>query len=449
MSASRIRQTVFTACIASALGVAVNHGALAQVNTLCTDTADYPGYTNPPDICVYGGGSSLAARVYQNQFEGHNAVTDPTFATNYTSIGSGAGQKMFLQNNPADDTNNVTPAGSSIAFGASDATLSAAQISSWDSPPGSAGVADGQPVAGNLLQLPTFGTPIGIVYRSSAKQKGNGALQFTDAQLCGIFSGQTSLWSQLSGITTGSNTAPTGTITVVYRQDNSGTTFLLTQHLANVCPALGTFPITFSATQSFASLFPGSKPPSNFQADTNSSGVQTAVASTTGALGYLSPDYTLIAPLNANQPGYPAVAQVQNENDHAYYLPTSVNAQHALANVTAPVSGDSNPADYVPSVPNPPNFYPIVGFTTIDVAQCYANATQGGDLLELLQDYYQLAYLSAMLTQNGFSALPANLSAAVVNNLLTPQAAAPFTDLEDPSVCQSAGASGAGTFVGR
>lgn len=449
MAGSRMKKTLLTMFAATALGVAVNHSAVAQVNTLCTNATSYPGYANPPDACLYGGGSSLAAVVYQYMFQGHFAVTDPTFAINYSSIGSGAGQKMFFQNNPADDANGVTPAGSDIYFGASDATLSLTQRNDWTSPPGATGVVDGQPVAGNLLQLPTFGTAIAVVYRNTASQKGNGALQFTDDQLCGIFSGKITLWSQLTGITTGTNKAPTGTIGVVYRADNSGTTFLTTQHLAAVCSASNSN-ITFTAVQGFATLFGGS-PPANFHGIANSSGVQGLVAANTGYVGYLSPDYTLIAPLNTGKPGYPAASQVKNAHDGNYYLPTSSNTQNALANVTAPAPGDANPADYVPALADPHSFYPIVGFTTVDLPQCYADATRGGDMLEFLQDLYQQTYLAYMLEQNGFSPIPANLAGAVVNNLLSPTsqgAAGPYTSMEDPNVCASANSGGVG-LAGR
>jgi ABC-type phosphate transport system substrate-binding protein len=449
MAGSRMKKTLLTMFAATALGVAVNHGAAAQTNTLCTNTTSYPGYSNPPDACLYGGGSSLAAVVYQYQFQGHFAVTDPTFAINYTSIGSGTGQKMFFQNKPTDDTNGVTPAGSDIYFAASDATLNLTQRTDWKSPPGATGVSDGQPVAGNLVQLPTFGTPIAVVYRSTAQQRGNGALQFTDDQLCAIFSGKTTLWSQLTGITTGTNHAPTGTIGVVYRADNSGTTFLLTQHLATVCNGTNSA-ITFTAVQGFATLF-GGTPPANFHGIANSSGVQGLVATNTGYVGYLSPDYTLIAPLNTGKPGFPAVSQIKNTHDGSFYLPTSANAQNALANVTAPAAGDPNPQDYVPAVADPQTFYPIVGFTTMDVAQCYADATRGGDMLELLQDFYQQTYLAYMLIQNGFSPVPANLQAAVVNNLLSPTNQGdpgPYTSMQDPNVCASTNSGGVG-LAGR
>ena len=452
MATSRMKKTLLTMFTATALGVAVNHGAVAQVNTLCTNATGYPGYSNPPDACLYGGGSSLAAVVYQYMFQGHYGVTDPTFAMNYSSIGSGAGQKMFFQNNPSDDTNGVTPAGSDIYFGASDATLSVTQRNDWKSPPGATGVVDGQPVAGNLLQLPTFGTAISVVYRNTAQQRGDGALQFTDTQLCGIFSGKITLWNDplLTGITTGTNKVPAGTIGVVYRADNSGTTFLLTQHLAAVCSASNSA-ITFTAVQGFATLFSGSTPPANFHGIANSSGVQGLVAANTGFVGYVSPDYTLIAPLNTGKPGFPAVAQVKNTHDGNYYLPTSSNTQNALNNVTAPGAGDANPADYVPAVADPQTFYPIAGFTTIDVPQCYANATNGGDMLELLQDFYQQTYLANMLVQNGFSPLPANLQAAVVNNLLSPTNQGdpgPFTSMQDPNVCASTNSGGVG-LAGR
>jgi len=247
------------------------------------------------------------------------------------------------------------------------------------------------------------------------------------------------------------STLPTGVIHPVYRIDGSGTSFLFTQHLHAVCTtgSGGNSNIAFTASTSFASQF-GGTPLTNFVGATGSSGVQTTVQATgntqNGELGYLSPDYTLIAPANNGRGGYPAVSAVQNGNDSTYYLPTSANTQNALANVTAPAAGDANPADYVPAEPNPPHFYPIVGFTTVEMAQCYASATIGFDLVEYWQDFYNLPYMSNLLVQHGFSPLPGKLSNAVVNNLLSAGAAG-NTGVMEPNVCASAG--GTGTVAGR
>jgi phosphate transport system substrate-binding protein len=446
MSRGTMKNSLLTACAAAALAMGAGHSASAAVNTVCAEPNPAGAaltYPSQPPFCLFGGGSSLAAVVYQDQALAHYGVTDPTFGINYSSIGSGAGQNLFLNDSSTYDTNDITPAGSVIAFGASDATLSSTQISNW------ATSTFGQSVSGNLIQIPTFGTPIAIVFKKTTHQQESG-LQFTDTQLCGIFSGKITSWSDpsLAGVAISPSVLPTGTIFPVYRFDGSGTSFLLTQHLAKVCNSSNSN-ITFTASTSFASEF-GGTPPSNFIPATNSSGVQAAIQTTgntaNGEIGYLSPDYTLIAPVNEGRSGYPATASVQNGNDSTYYPPTSGNAQNALANVTVPAAGDANPADYVPSEANPPHFYPIVGFTTVDLAQCYANANIGFDILEYWQDFYSLPYMASLLVQNGFTPLPTNLSNAVFNNLLT-AGATNNTDLMEPNVCASAG--GTGTVAGR
>jgi len=445
-----MKRTLLSACAAAALAVGAGHSASAAVNTICNPAEGTINYPSAPPLCLYGGGSSLAAVVYQAQAEAHFGVTDPTFGTNYTSIGSGAGQNLFFTENPGTyDANHITPSGVTIAFGASDATLSSTQISNW------AILTDGQTVSGNLIQVPTFGTPIAIVFKLThgANSQAEGGLQFTDAQLCGVFSGKITSWqdSLLAGVAVSPSVVPTGTIHPVYRIDGSGTSFLFTQHLQQVCTTgpSGNSNIAFTANTSFASEF-GGTPPTNFVGATNSSGIQTTVQTSgntaNGDLGYLSPDYTLIAPANSGRPGYPAVAAVENGNDSTYYLPTSLNTQKALANVTPPAAGDANPADYVPAVPNPPHYYPIVGFTTVDMAQCYKDANTGFSLVEYWQDFYSLPYMANLLTQHGFSALPNNLNNAVYNNLLTAGATG-NTDIMEPNVCATAG--GTGTVAGR
>jgi hypothetical protein len=207
--------------------------------------------------------------------------------------------------------------------------------------------------------------------------------------------------------------------------------------------------ISFTANTTFVNEF-GGTPPSTFVGATNSSGVQTTIQTSgntaNGDIGYFSPDYTLIAPANSGRGGYPAVSSVKNGTDGTYYLPSSANTQNALANVTAPAAGDNKPADYVPPVANPHQFYPIVGFTTVDLAQCYANANIGFDILEFWQDFYTTPYMTNLLVQHGFSPLPSSLLNAVFNNLLTAGATG-NTDLMEPNICASAG--GSGSVAGR
>lgn len=389
---------------------------------------------------LYGGGSSLAAPVYGLMFNIYTASLNPSASFSYTSDGSGAGQKAFLGNAPSF---HGFPAGTTIAYGASDATLSSTQISTYATAQ--------QPITGPLIQLPSFGTPITIPFNLAAfGQSTNGAVTFTDDQLCGIFSGKITAYDGL-GIAA-SGTAPTGPIQVVYRLDNSGTSFLLTQHLAAVCNASNSN-ITFTANQNFASEF-GGTPPANFHAIANSSGIQSLVLATSGAIGYLSPDYTQIAPGNSGSGAFPVVAGVVNQHNTTTYLPTVSNTRNALGTPPAPTSVTDlkDPTKFVPAVADPGTGYPIVGFTTLEAAQCYADANTGNAIKGFLNGLYSNPALLFNLNQAGFSPVPNQLTRAITRNLLSNAGSGAGIlniDIQNPSVCQSAGASGAGTYAGR
>jgi ABC-type phosphate transport system substrate-binding protein len=90
--------------------------------------------------------------------------------------------------------------------------MSAGQISIW------ATSSFGQSAAGNLIQIPAFGIAPAIVANDTNITK-NGELELSDNDLCGIFSGLITDFSQI----TDSSTAPAaGVFTLVYRTDVSG-----------------------------------------------------------------------------------------------------------------------------------------------------------------------------------------------------------------------------------
>ncbi len=357
---------------------------------------------------IFGGGSTLAENVYNGQF---NLYEQPNSNVlfNYAGVGSGAGMTAFLNNAPAGES---YPAGTTIDFGASDATLSAASISAW---PTSSN--------GNLIQLPSFGTPITIPFNIASKTS-NGALALTDAQVCGIFSGKLTDFSQVSG------SGLSGPIYVAYRSDNSGTSFLLTQHLAAVCTS-STSNITFTASTSFSGQFGGTVP-ANFHGAAGSSGVLAEVTGNANSLGYLTPDVTKIAPIRASSTTAPYVSSVNG------VLPTSANTQKALANATAPSTEAqlANPAAFVPAVATPASGYPIVGFTTLEFSQCYQNATVGNTIADFVNDIYQSVPYQNVINSNGFSLVPTGFQNAILGNLYNNNNGYNL-DIQDPTACPS------------
>ena len=344
---------------------------------------------------ITGGGSTLASPTYLNEFGlFQNANSDYDISDFYTPEGSGAAQASVINNGPAG-----------FDFGASDATISQTQLNTWNTG------APGKAAAGLLIEIPMIGTSITVPVNLPTVTS-NTSLNLSDSQLCGIFSGKFATWSA-AGV--GGLSGAANNITVAYRGDNSGTSFLFTQHLAAVCTT-ATSNITFTATQSFASLFAGGVP-SNFKPSisgstttTGSPAVQYTVANTTGAVGYLSPDYTQVAASPTHVTGVanaPFVAEVNG------VTPSAATAQAALATGTpiplSSTSGSYNTADpnsFIPVAAAPTAGYPIVGYTTWLLPQCFANTTAAAGIKAFLTAHYTATGFRTIYNASGFSTVP-------------------------------------------
>ena len=392
------------------------------------------GAAHAATITLNTGGSSLAAPTYIAEYKYDTAHNSSTLF-DYEAVGSGAGQNAFL-NNDITQFENVPPGtltygtivGTQVDIGASDAFLSASQLT--DPATGSYANSSSD---GPLIQIPTFGTPITIPYNESGVS-GTDNLTLTDPQICGVLSGKITDWHTLV------STVPSGTtINVVYRSDGSGTTFLLTQHLHAVCTSSNsTFPsypvpITkyfYSATATNNPVFP-TTPPSNFTGESGSANVASQLVATSNSLGYLSPDYTSIAPKSANTTSL-QVAKLVNSISKVANLPNTTNTENALShpgpgstNGTPPptLSAAMDPLNWVPAIPQANEGYPIVGYTTMDLSTCYASAQAGKAINGFLTAQYQNTAYTTIIKNNGFVPLPnsgaSKYVAAVVNTFLS------------------------------
>jgi phosphate transport system substrate-binding protein len=393
---------------------------------------------------VITGFGAVAAAQAAPLLGGGSTLVQPTITTEgaggvltYFGVGSGLGQSAFLNNAAADFTSVTSPgvtitASGTVDFANSDAALTPAQISGYTR----AGT------DGALIQIPYIVTPITIPLVHAPTGTGPAldkdptntpTVALNDADLCGIFSGQFTDWSQVTNPDNGSKYA-SGAITVVYRSDNSGTTDLLTSHLAKVCPIpSGTTakPVTFVETQNFASLFPASQPPANFVAASGSGGVAASLLALSGAgVSYLSPDWTNTAlapssaPAQANQL---KVASLRNTHSDADVIPTAANATAALGSFTAPTGANaSSPANWVPIVSDPASGYPISGTSQIIVSQCYANPgnatpSVASQVTTFLTNHYQSN--AAIVNGNGFDVLPTAFKNTLVADFLSTRSA--------------------------
>ncbi|WP_257128125.1 substrate-binding domain-containing protein [Burkholderia sp. MSMB1072] len=416
---------------------------------------------------VQGGGSSLIAPAIGTI--GNTATEIGLFGTaegsfTYFSVGSGAGQNAFLNNQPTFFGSTVT---GTVHFANSDAALSSAQLTSYKAGLGATN--------GPLIQIPYIVTPITIpvvngpaVTSTTTPQTTPGqthSIALNDDDLCGIFSGRITDWAGtvVNGVRTNPPINPeTGSpyttismpIKVVYRADGSGTTELLTRHLAAVCTIVNTATgVTFTDSLTFTASFPGGVVPSNFIAASGDGGVRRQLASYASAgmaaVAYLAPNYTntFLAPSSTVMTSAGAlqlpVASLVNRTNNVYYAPTYANATIALGTVKPPAlkSAASDPSQWLPAAGNPASGYPVSGTSQIILSQCYADSTVTTAVHDFLNNHYTNASFAAIVHGNGFDTVPSNYQTAISNDFLSNPRGFNL-DIGNASVCT-------GTVVGR
>jgi ABC-type phosphate transport system substrate-binding protein len=470
---------------------------------------------------LYSGGGTLAEKVYRDLFNtyGNTASGDlcvgrptancPVSAYNanveilYVGVGSGNGLKAIDNNDPSlyvsgskkpdavpvPSTRDFGPfygtgTGSTwapgtgvgpnfpkVSFSGSDNSLSATDVST----------AKASPLGNNpLIQFPGLVTAIAVPFNPAPNWAPHGVavggasstVQFSTNTLCGIFTGAITKWDDAAikadnhGVTLG-----TGTITVVYRHDGSGTTFLFTNALLNQCgtsahptksthpvpdqwltdngiTANGSAPFYKSGTSFYINVFTAGHLPSNFYNDnggasgvtggaSGSGGVKAAIIATTGSIGYLSPDF--VKPVDTSGP---AAANLQTYD--SFSAGTTPSYRPPTANNAVPIMSSSKPPSFPTAAANPLNWgalnptptgtqtYPIGGFTFIDLHRCFTSA---GDVAALAgttpgsYGYFTWYYgpssvnagkPAAILKADGFAPVPAAWASAITRLLTAP-----------------------------
>ncbi len=410
---------------------------------------------------VGGGGTGVTSPTYPLEFSKFNpgsaapAVPVPATFSTYWAAGSGIGQFAFLSDDLSCDIDAVTGAnggactgdggapGNMVSYAASDALLSDAQIATW------ATSQFGQSAAGNLIQLPSMGVGVAIPVNDTNIFK-NGEATLSDKDLCGVFSGLITDFSQIGDSRT---KLAAGLFKVIYATGDAGTTFWLTNHLAAVCNN-GDFPITFTPTSNFESLFPEGTPPGNFMGAAEGSMVASTLAGCFGplpqALGYVTPDYTTIDPKSGsvitctNQSSKLVVAGLY-VGKHAY-IPTVHNIAEGLTDpvlgqhLTAPgmAQQGADPMNWVPIVQTVSSGYPLVGYTSFNFAQCYAAAGITEALKAFLTLHYTNSGYAAIEHANGFATLKDVAANGFVADILANMLADTqkwHTNIGDPTAC--------------
>ena len=312
-------------------------------------------------------------------------------------------------------------------YAANDIPVNSTMIATW-------GTSDvGQPFSGNFIQIPSMGYGAAIPIVNPAVSK-NGGATLSDNDLCGIFSGKLTDFSQI----TDAGVTWSGPITVTYyASQGEGITFTLTDHLSAVCTAMNSN-ITFIAATSLASEFSYNHVPvpSNFVALNGSGGIADYLAglsgtSVTSAVGYLTPDYTSLvstSPVTLSN-GLPSPLLVAGVfRGTTKELPTSsaigagLNHPATGENLVPPTSAaaGANPTLWLPVIQTTSAGYPIVGYTAFDFAQCYNSPHQkvSAGILAFLKAHYGTGSPLTTQIDNGFAPIAKSFAAAIKKNIL-------------------------------
>jgi phosphate transport system substrate-binding protein len=301
-------------------------------------------------VNLQGTGATFPAPLYQRWFAEYNKV-HPDVQINYQALGSGAGIKQFQQG--------------LVDFGASDAAMTDAQM---------AAVKDG------VVLLPMTAGAVVLTYNLPGV---SAALRLPREAYSGIYLGKITEWNDpvIAKANPGVS-LPDTKITVVYRSDGSGTTFVFTNHLSAINPAWKDGPGAGTAVN-----FPvgvGGK---------GNPGVAALVKQTPGAIGYVEYGY-------AEQLKMP-MAVLENHAGN-YITPDLQSGTKALASVQLP----ANLRAWIPD-PTGADAYPIVTYTWLLCYKKYKDPKIADTLKAVIQ--YGLTTGQSFSSQLGYIPLPARI----------------------------------------
>ena len=156
------------------------------------------------EVRMQGAGATFPNPLYQKWFSEYNRIS-PGARFDYQSIGSGGGIKQITTR--------------TIDFGGSDAPMTEEEI---------------RRTRGEILHIPTALGAVGITYHVPEVRA---ELRLTPEVIAGIYLGRVSRWNDPAIAATNPGLRlPDREITVVYRSDGSGTTFVFTEYLSKISP---------------------------------------------------------------------------------------------------------------------------------------------------------------------------------------------------------------------
>lgn len=301
-------------------------------------------------LIVSGAGATLPYALYSRWFT-EFSKSHPDLKFDYQPVGSGAGIQQIGQR--------------AIDFGATDAPMTDEQI-------------DQSPA---VVHIPAALGAVAVVYNLPAAPAAG--IRLGGTVLADIFLGRIATWNDARILAQNPGVKlPEVPITIVYRADRSGTTFVFTDYLAKVSPEWRSKVGSSMSIQWPMGL--GIK---------GGEGAIGLIKGTPGAIGYAE-----FAAANRHRLGIAAIGNAEGE----YVRPSFSSAAAAAANM-------GTGGDFRVLLTNAPgsDSYPLVAFTYLLVAPDQPDVQRGRALLQFL--WWAIHDGQQYTTQLGFVPLPRNV----------------------------------------
>jgi phosphate transport system substrate-binding protein len=275
---------------------------------------------NEDRVTIQGSGATFPAPVYKRWFLEYY-LKHPNVRISYQAIGSGAGIRQF--------TSGI------VKFGATDDFMKKAEIDK------------AKEKGRDPIQLPMTAGSIVLAYNPALPAD----LKLTRETYVGIFRGRITSWDddEIRASNPGVN-LPKKKITVISRQDSSGTTFNFTNHLAACSDK-------WDDEKKW-----GEKPTKDFPypigiKGKGNAGVASLIEQTPGGIGYLEYSYADLAHL--------PMAHLQNHHAHKHQTNRFIKPSPESGKAALEITADKIPENLHIEVKDPEGeyAYPIVTYT--------------------------------------------------------------------------------------
>lgn len=298
--------------------------AILAIASLAASTVQ--AQSNMDSLVLNGAGATFPAPLYKTWIAAYHKV-EPGILIKYAEVGSGEGVKRFLAN--------------TVDFGASDAAMTDAQIASAQH---------------GVVMVPITAGMVALAYNLPGL---NGLLKLDRSTYAALLMGKITRWNdaRIQATNPGLD-LPNREILLAVRQDSSGTTFILSNHLSAASPEWRNGPGTGNLVRW----------PRNAMFARGNEGVSALVQRSVGSIGYV--EYNFAKRLDLK------VAHLENKEGHFVAPSERIGVATLAANI------GRTPADMRAYIPDPAgtDSYPLISFTWLLLKEHYSDKSKGDAL---------------------------------------------------------------------